>query len=80
MLTEYISAAMRLATFSVLEDTGEYWGEIPGFDGLWAVGDTTDECRAELRSALEDWVLFMIASHLPLPSAAGIELAVPNVA
>ena len=34
MLTEYISAAMKEATYEILADDGRFYGEIPGFDGV----------------------------------------------
>ncbi|MGI8588022.1 MAG: type II toxin-antitoxin system HicB family antitoxin [Chloroflexia bacterium] len=42
--------------------------EIPGFDGVWANEPTFDACRKELASALEDWMSFRVARHLPLPN------------
>jgi predicted RNase H-like HicB family nuclease len=56
MLLEYIRAAMRLAHYKLLED-GTYFGEIPGFAGVWANEPSLEECREELQSALEDWIL-----------------------
>lgn len=57
MLTDYLAAAMQRAQYELLSD-GSWWGRIPGFKGLWADGPSQDNCRAELESALEDWVLF----------------------
>ena len=73
--TEYVRAAMLRATFKPLED-GTVWGEIPGLQGLWANADTIEECRAELQSVLEDWVLVGIALHHAIPPVDGIELRV----
>jgi len=76
MLTNYIQAAMRLATYEILSDDGSFYGEIPGFQGVWANASTQDACRDELQSALEDWIMVRKASHLPLPIVDGIELAI----
>lgn len=35
MLTEYIHAAMRRATYEILSD-GTFYGEIPGLQGVYA--------------------------------------------
>ena len=56
MLIHYIQAAMRHAEFEQMED-GRYFGTIPPCPGLWADGDTTETCREELQSVLEDWLI-----------------------
>ncbi len=66
MLTEYIRAAMKRAQFESLDDEG-FFGTIPGFEGLWANAPTIEECREELQSTLEDWLLLSIARHMTVP-------------
>ena len=80
MLTKYIQAAMRHAEYEIIEDDGTYYGRIPGFQGVWANESTLEDCREELQSALEDWMLFRIVQHLSLPVVDGIELNVERVA
>jgi predicted RNase H-like HicB family nuclease len=80
MLTEYIQAAMRKAQYEILEDDGTYYGEIPGLQGVYANADTEAECRAELQSVLEDWMLYRIAKHLTLPVVDGIDLNLKEIA
>jgi hypothetical protein len=41
-----------------------------------ATGSTLEACRSELLSALEDWILFRIHGHLPLPVIDGVDLTV----
>jgi predicted RNase H-like HicB family nuclease len=57
MLSEYIEAAMRRAEYEILEEHGGFYGHIPGFVGVWAGEKTLEECRNELKSVLEDWLL-----------------------
>ncbi len=76
MLTDYISAAMRRAKYEILPDDHSYYGDIPGFDGVLANAPSLEECRTELMSALEDWILFRVSCHLPLPV---VERPVPTV-
>jgi predicted RNase H-like HicB family nuclease len=66
MLSEYIRAAMKRATYEILED-GTYFGRIPGFQGVWANENTLEGCRDELQDALEDWMLFRVSRGLELP-------------
>jgi predicted RNase H-like HicB family nuclease len=80
MITAYIAAALSHATFEFLEDDGEYYGEIPGFSGVWATGPTVDASRDELVEVLEEWLLLRVSLHLPLPTVAGLALKVEGVA
>jgi len=48
MLTEYIRAAMGRARYEILDDDRSFYGEIPGFDGVWANAETLEGCREEL--------------------------------
>jgi len=74
MLTSYIQAAMRLAKYEILEDQ-TYYGEIPGFQGVWANTDSLEACREELQSVLEDWLILGLRMGHALPIVAGINLA-----
>jgi predicted RNase H-like HicB family nuclease len=76
MLTEYIQAAMRRATYKLLDEHEGFFGEIPGLDGLWANADTLDECRVDLQGALESWILVGIWLHHEIPVIDGIDLNV----
>ena len=73
MLLEYIDRAMNLAKYEILPD-GTYYGEIPGFSGIWANADTLEECRDELKSVLEDWLVLGLQMRHPLPEINGIRL------
>jgi len=69
MLTEYMSAAMATARYELLGGGEGFYGEIRGFQGLYANADTLEACREELASTLEDWLLFRILRRLPIPTA-----------
>ena len=47
--------------------------------GVYANTTSLEECREELREVLEEWILFRVYRHLPLPVIDGIELTTPNV-
>jgi predicted RNase H-like HicB family nuclease len=74
MLTEYIDAAMRHATYEMIEDDNPYYGEIPECLGAWANAASLEKCRIELRSVLEDWILFHVRDRAPLPVVDGIDM------
>ena len=79
MLTRYLRAALHRATYRVLED-GTFFGEIPGFDGVWANAEALERCREELEEVLEEWILFRVSRQLPLPTVDNIELKIGEVA
>lgn len=62
MLTEYVSAAMRRAKYELMED-GDYFGTIPGFQGVWGSGDSLNDCQEDLRGALEGWLILKLWDH-----------------
>jgi predicted RNase H-like HicB family nuclease len=80
MLTDYLKSAMRRAHYELLDEHEGFCGEIPGFDGVLAQAATLEGCREELASTLEDWLLFRISRHLPIPSIDGMNLEIKEVA
>ena len=62
MLTNYIWGAMRRARYEILPEDSTFYGEIPGFEGVYANADTLEDCREEL----EEWILLRVSKHLPL--------------
>ena len=75
VLTEYIQAAMRCARYEILEDN-TFYGEIPGFQGVFANTETLEDCREQLREVLEGWIVLGLRLDHPLPIVDGISLAV----
>jgi len=74
MLANLIDHAMEMAHYEIIEDEGAYWGEIPGFQGVWARHVTLEGCRHELREALSDWIALRLRLGLPIPVVAGLDL------
>jgi predicted RNase H-like HicB family nuclease len=77
---DYLRAAISSAHYELLGGGEGFYGEIPGFDGVFADGKTLESCRDELASTLEDWILFRISRNLPVPEVAGMNLRVKEVA
>ena len=80
LLTDYIRAAMHRAKYEILEDDGTFYGEIPGFQGVYANADTLEACREELEEVLEGWILLRTSEHLKLPVVDGIDLTIKQPA
>jgi predicted RNase H-like HicB family nuclease len=79
MVREYLSAALHTAHYDVLADDGSFYGEIPGFDGVYANASTLEACREELEEVLEEWVLFRVSRGLTLPEVDGKQLRIRRV-
>lgn len=79
MLTKYIIAAMHKATYEILTD-GTFYGEIPGFQGVYANAATLEACREQLQEVLEGWIILGLRLRHPMPVVEGIELAVKEEA
>jgi predicted RNase H-like HicB family nuclease len=77
MITHYIRVAMQRAHYELIEDD-TFVGTIPGFQGVLANAETLENCRDELQSVLEDWLLVSLVHGDPIPNIEGINLAVPE--
>jgi predicted RNase H-like HicB family nuclease len=77
VLTKCVQAAMRHAKYEILEDGGSFYGSIPELQGVWANADTLEECREELESVLDGWLLLGVSMHHPSPAIDRIEIRVP---
>jgi predicted RNase H-like HicB family nuclease len=64
---------MRRANYENLDD-GQYFGEIPGFQGVWTQAKNLEACREELHCALEDWLVLGLHRDHKIPVVAGIQL------
>jgi predicted RNase H-like HicB family nuclease len=56
-----------------MED-GRFFARIPECQGLWAEAGTLEECREEIQSTLEDWLLLGLQRGHSLPVIDGIDL------
>ena len=79
MLTEYLRLVMAKAHYELLDEGEGFYGEIPGFQGVFAQAATLEACRDELASTLEDWLLFRVSRHLAIPIVGGLDLAIKEV-
>ena len=62
--------------YEILPSSGTFYGEIPGFNGVYAEADTLEDCREELAEVLEEWILLRISKYLPLPVIDGARLSI----
>ena len=74
MLAKLIDEAMERAVYEIIEDEDTFWGEIPGFQGVWVRHANLESCRRELREALSDWIALRLRLGLPIPVVASLDL------
>jgi len=80
MLLEYINKAMVKAHYEILQDDSSYYGEIPGFEGVYASASDLETCRNELKEVLEEWILLRVSRNLEIPEVEGLNLKIVDVA
>ena len=69
IFNDYVNHLMTHAVYDKLDDD-TYSGRIPQCTGVVAFGTTLHECKDELHSTLEDWILLGINLGQPLPVEA----------
>jgi len=79
MIIEYCQKAIERAEYKKLDD-GSWFSEIPGFQGVWANGDTVEQCRNELVTVLEEWLLLKVRDGDSIPDVAGLKVEIREVA
>ena len=79
MFLDYIEAAIKKAEYKKLEDS-TWFGEIPGFQGVWANASSVESCRSELLEVLEEWILLKIKDNDPLPPIGDINISIRKAA
>lgn len=73
IIADYLDAALVGAVYEALED-GTYCGRIPSCKGAVAFAPTLDECKDEMKTVIEDWVLLGLRFNDELPVIGGIDL------
>lgn len=75
MFTEYVQYIMqRLAFYELMNDKEPYYGEIKGFEGVWAQGESLKDCEKNLQEVLEEWLILKIRKGKFLPTTRKYDL------
>ena len=82
MFAEYIQAALELAEYEIIDDPEPYYAHVPGLPGVWATGKTFEECRKELISVIEGWIVLGLRLGHAIPTINGhtIDVSVEQIA
>lgn len=68
MLQDYISTYLKKARYELIDGKKQFYAEIKELRGVWATGKTREECRKNLMSTLEGWIIFRLRRNLPIPN------------
>jgi len=68
MIQDYISNYMSKAKYEMIDDGRRFYGEIRELRGVWAVGKTLEDCRRNLLTSLEGWLILRLRKNLPIPN------------
>ena len=79
MIIEYCKKVIERDEYKKLVD-GSWFAEIPGFQGVWANGDSVEQCRNELVTVLEEWLLLKVRDGDSVPEVAGLKVEIREVA
>jgi predicted RNase H-like HicB family nuclease len=79
MIIEYCQKAIEKAEYKKLEDS-TWFAEIPGFRGVWANGKTVEECRRELLTVLEEWIILKLRDGDSIPEVDGFRVQITELA
>jgi predicted RNase H-like HicB family nuclease len=71
----YLNQAMQRAKYKILDD-GSFYGWVDELPGVWASKGTLEECRNELESVIDDWLLLGLRLGHAIPPLGGIDLNV----
>jgi len=78
MIGKYIEAALIAAHYEMIDDDEPFYGEVPNLKGVWANGKTLEECRSNLASVIEGWVLVRVHKGLSIPPIGGATITLPK--
>lgn len=73
ILTSYIEQALSQAVYEKLEDN-TLAGRIPLCTGVIAFGQSSNECKDNLQSTLEEWIWLGLKLGQPLPILGDFDL------
>ncbi|MBI2098012.1 MAG: type II toxin-antitoxin system HicB family antitoxin [Candidatus Vogelbacteria bacterium] len=68
MIQDYFDSYLGKARYEMIDDGSRFYAEIKELRGVWAVGQTLEDCRQNLISSLEGWFVFRLRKNLPVPN------------
>ncbi|HBV01121.1 MAG TPA: HicB family protein [Candidatus Taylorbacteria bacterium] len=66
MLQDYIATYLKKAKYERISGK-QFYAEIKELRDVSATGKSREECRKNLASTLEGWIIFRLRRNLPIP-------------
>jgi len=79
MIFEYCQKAIERAEYKKLDD-GTWFAEVPGFKGVWANAETVEDCRRELITVMEEWIILKLRDGDAVPVVDGLSVEITRMA
>ncbi len=67
MIQDFIDNSLSEAQYEMIDGGKRFYAEIKSLRGVWATGKTLEQCRTNLVSALEGWLVFRLRNQLSVP-------------
>ena len=67
MIQDFLTSNLNKADYEMIDGGKRFYGEIKGLRGVWAVGKTLEECRRNLVTTIEGWLIVRLKKNLPIP-------------
>ncbi len=68
MIQDYLTTNLNKANYELIDGGKRFYGEVKALRGVWAVGKTLEECRKNLMTTIEGWLIFRLKKNLPIPN------------
>ncbi len=66
MIQDFLISNLNKADYEIIDGGKRFYGEIKNLRGVWAVGKTLEECRQNLSTAIEGWLILRLKKNLPI--------------
>ena len=68
MIQDFILSHIAKAKYEMIDNGKRFYAEIPALRGVWATGKNLEECRENLISSLEGWLILRLRKGLTIPN------------
>jgi predicted RNase H-like HicB family nuclease len=66
MIQDYLTTNLNKANYELIDGGKRFYAEVKGLRGVWAVGKTLEECRINLMTTIEGWLILRSKRILPI--------------
>ena len=66
MIQDFLISNLNKADYEMIEGGKRFYGEVKSLRGVWAVGKTLEECRRNLATTMEGWLILRLKKNLPI--------------